>query len=97
MKPKTISDLYYGNITPCDVTCYKTKKLEKISQKQLDLLIQLENKLGTNINLLDEYLRLLNEEYQELQLIAFQDGFSLGLKVTYESLQLKTKNEFIKI
>ena len=68
MKLKTIRDLYYGNITPCDITCYKTKKLEKISQKQLDLLIPLENKLGANINLLDEYLHLLHEEYEELQL-----------------------------
>ena len=36
--------------------------------------------------LFEKYNELVNIQYSEFQKIAFEDGFSLGVKLTYEAL-----------
>lgn len=87
MNKKAIYDLYYGNITPCDINLKKHPKLIELNQEMLKLMNQIENILGEkNLYIFDNYNDIINKQYTQLQCISFQDGFKLGLKLAVEAL-----------
>ena len=83
---KTIDDLYNGNITPYDIDIVNTPHLLELNQEIAQILDQIENLLGVNNPIFEKYNELINTQYSELQKIAFEEGFSLGVNLTFEAL-----------
>ena len=83
---KTIDELYNGNITPYDIDIVNTPHLLQLNQEIAEILDKMEELLGVNNPIFEKYNELVNIQYSEFQKIAFEDGFSLGVKLTYEAL-----------
>lgn len=86
---KTIHELYNGNITPYDIDIVHTPHLLQLNQELANTLDKLEKLLGPNNPIFEKYNELMNTQYSEFQKIAFEDGFSLGVKLTFEALNKK--------
>lgn len=83
---KTIQELYNGNITPYDIDIVHTPNLLELNKEITDTLNKLEQLLGPNNAIFEKYNELINTQYSEFQKIAFEDGFSLGIRLTFEAL-----------
>lgn len=93
MNKKTIYDLYYGNINPCDIDLKCYPKLLKTNAELLQLMNKIEERLGPDYcHLFEEYNDIVNKQYVDLQYISFEDGLKLGLSLAVETF-LEDKNK----
>lgn len=94
MNKNTIYDLYYGNITPSDINLTKIPELNNSNQELLGLINEIETALGEkNSAIFDNYNDIVNKQYTKLQLISFEEGFRLGLRLAVEALYNDNEKE----
>lgn len=89
---KTIKKLFYGNICPSDVNLHNnpiTANINKKLLKEIDILEREFKYSRYKYNHFNKYNHLLNLQFEQLYIKAFEDGFSLGMKLTFEGINHK--------
>lgn len=85
--PKTISDLWYGNLNPCDRTLKKGSRMAElvaqIAETQEDLFARLNNEEKA---LFEQFADDTAEMYGLSERDAFVSGFTLGARIIIEVL-----------
>ena len=79
----TIKDLWYGYVTPLENTRLNNN-LEKLYSKLSTIESEVKPKIGKKWDDIDDIFSDIISEYQ---VDAFIQGFSLGVKLTYETHQ----------
>lgn len=92
MQNQTIKDLFYGNISPCEINVNKCNGIPRINQQIEIEIIHLEKRLGTNNKHFDRYNTLLHKKFETLYYVFFEKGFQLGTNLTLEGLNKNTSN-----
>lgn len=85
--PQTISDLWYGNLNPCDRTMKKgshmAKPVAQIAETQEDLFARLNDEEKA---LFEQLADDIAEMYGLSERDAFVSGFTLGARIIIEVL-----------
>lgn len=87
MEKETIKDLYYGKIRPAEMEPVEREEYLAHSESLMKMFEEFGEKLPEKLK--EEWRTLMDEEMKAAELLhrdGFCKGFSLGLRMTFESL-----------
>ncbi len=83
---ETILKLYNGEIIPVEISPPKSSEYKNNSNRIINLQEKITNSLSDNKkNLVEEFYDIMNSNASFLAEQAFEEGFSIGLRLTAES------------
>lgn len=92
--PKTIADLWYGNLIPCDRTLKKDSHMAglvaQIAETQEDLFARLNDEEKA---LFEQFADDTAEMYGLSEWDAFISGFTLGARIIIEVMRARSTNK----
>ncbi len=94
MNENLLSELFFGNLVPCNSMPYKTEEYVNASRTTDELEVQLGNTLDKdNTKLLNDLLEAKDTMTDELVFAAFKEGVKLGMGFVIEGYKTGGNSE----